>query len=766
MSTISDSLGNLLFYSTGVDAWDRLHFPMPNGYGLHGHTSSTQSALIVPKPANPDLYYLFTTDAGSYIDDDIRGLNYSTVSLCENSGFGDVLLQGKNTNLARSTAEKVSAVHHANGTDTWVLTHPLDSDEFYAYLVTEDGINPGAIKSKVGFYYTNSNDINTLGQMKFTSGGEKLAMAVRGEGIIQVFDFNNETGILSNGITLRRPSAYGLEFSADGSKLYVTHNDNSRLTQFDLSLNTVEEIQHSAILISSVTPGGAGALQLGMDGKIYTNLLHVINDPNNTGLSCGYEARNFEFSSGGPQIGLNDFVQSFVDQKPYIIYSKQCDNQQVDFRLAHEELVQSVSWTFNDVNSNFNESSKLRPGHIFGRDAIFNVQAIITLKSGDVLLKDKKVVWNSFTVSLGPDTTLCDISNYILTAPYLETTCYEWQDGSTLPNFNAKRTDWYWVDVRFAGCVQRDSIYVQFEETPKIKLEVERILCEGEFIQLDLSDIASEYLWSDSSVLPTLLVRQPGLLWVKAANGLCMRRDTMFVILQPKISLNLPLDTILCEDKSIQLIANQFFDTIHWSTGSNDSEIEVSAPGLYWIVAERNSCITTDSIYVHGISNFDQTSVDTLFCSDTEIVLNVERAFSDYQWSTGDKESTLKVLTTGHYYVNIQNYCYERRIDFNVHIVDCNCNLFIPNIFTPNGDGKNDVFSPLTHQNISELNFQIFNRWGGKAFHTTDAIREWDGFVEGVEASPGVYYYQLNYKCLQNSIQNVLKKAGSIHLKR
>lgn len=64
-ATIADTTGSLLFYTDGITVWNRNHVPMPNGSGLLGNPSSTQSGIIVPYPGNTDLYYVFTVhDAG------------------------------------------------------------------------------------------------------------------------------------------------------------------------------------------------------------------------------------------------------------------------------------------------------------------------------------------------------------------------------------------------------------------------------------------------------------------------------------------------------------------------------------------------------------------------------------------------------------------------------------------------------------------------------------------------------------------------------
>ena len=87
-ATISDGLGNLLFYTEGSIVWDRNNNVMPNGTGLFGDASSTQSAIIVPKPNDIDIYYVFTVD--NNLDGSNVGLNYSIVDMRLNNGLGDV----------------------------------------------------------------------------------------------------------------------------------------------------------------------------------------------------------------------------------------------------------------------------------------------------------------------------------------------------------------------------------------------------------------------------------------------------------------------------------------------------------------------------------------------------------------------------------------------------------------------------------------------------------------------------------------------------
>ena len=136
-STISDTNGNLLFYSDGVTVWNRNHGVMLNGTGLNGHESSTHSALVVPKPNDPNIYYIFTVDQ-PFVG--ANGIQYSEVDMTLDSGLGGITAN-KNIILHTPTTEKLTAIKKSGGTGFWVLSHKLNSNEFIAYEVTASGVN-------------------------------------------------------------------------------------------------------------------------------------------------------------------------------------------------------------------------------------------------------------------------------------------------------------------------------------------------------------------------------------------------------------------------------------------------------------------------------------------------------------------------------------------------------------------------------------------------------------------------------------------------
>ena len=146
-SSIADVNGNLLFYTDGITVYNNNHLQMPNGSGLLGHWSSTQSALIVPQPESSNIYYIFTT----YFQGGF-GFYYSIVDMSLQGGLGDVTT--KNIALFNPVTEKQTAVRHENGCDLWVITHEYRTLNFRAYLVNDAWIDTTPVISSVGSVHT------------------------------------------------------------------------------------------------------------------------------------------------------------------------------------------------------------------------------------------------------------------------------------------------------------------------------------------------------------------------------------------------------------------------------------------------------------------------------------------------------------------------------------------------------------------------------------------------------------------------------------
>lgn len=317
-ASIADpTTGDLLFYTDGISVWNRNNAVMPNGTGLAGGLSSTQAALIVPKPESANEYYIFTTDqiGGT------QGLRVSIVNMSLDGGNGNVT--SKNVLLQTPVAEKVTAVQDAGTSNVWLLTHGWNDDAFYAFRITPAGID-SAVVSQVGIVHSNAVIQNSYGQLKFNPCGNKLALAAGYLNTVQLFDFDIVTGAVSNPQTITYSDhVYGIEFSSNSNVLYVsTYQDNANLLQYDLTITDVSAMIAAAEIVST-TPD-IYPLQRAPDGKIYVcksfgQYLGVIHAPDNVGsVACNYIESGFDLDPGflglNSALGLPNLVTSYTGE--------------------------------------------------------------------------------------------------------------------------------------------------------------------------------------------------------------------------------------------------------------------------------------------------------------------------------------------------------------------------------------------------------------------------------------------------------------------
>jgi gliding motility-associated-like protein len=381
-SSISAPNGDLLFYTDGRNIWDANNQIMPNanyfgGTGLNGDPSSTSSGLIVPHPTQENLYFVFTvdephhnngfaypnqgpanpdgsprntySDTGDTVpaDDDgfNNGFNYSVVDMTLNGGLGDVVPTQKNIELITydpnnpedlkyKCGEKITAVRGEDCESVWVITHFKDT--FYAFKIDENGIDETPVISQVGpLASTDDYRRAAIGYLKASPDGDRLICANQtfdfdpvtnqdsGNGNIMLFDFDNNTGVVSNPLELiSNVSSYGVEFSPAATKAYATLENNGvfQLTQWDLE---AADVPGSAFIIP-VNSQITGAIQLAPNGKIYRtifgiNRLAVINNPEAPGPAVGYSESlaqgAISLGANTGTLGLPPFIQSLFSTR-------------------------------------------------------------------------------------------------------------------------------------------------------------------------------------------------------------------------------------------------------------------------------------------------------------------------------------------------------------------------------------------------------------------------------------------------------------------
>lgn len=468
-SALSDENGDLLLYSSGLRIFNKDHQNITGRDKLTGDLGSNQSSLIVQNPAVSQMLYVFTTDI---VDKDgTSGLNYSRVDLTAMSGNGAVMEY--DVPLLSNGAPLLAGVKKANGIDYWVMGHSLDNKEFHAFTVDADGVGTDAVVSSVG--NTISSDYNLLefnGYMKFSPKGDKLAITSQGKRTLQLFSFDNSTGRLSNptdiAVTFPTPLhiPYNVEFSPDGTKLYLTvvHRSSmngiqNTLYQYDLLNGNIETKLNETPMSDDVI-----GVQLGRDGKIYVlrrneYLFGVIENPNRSGTDCNYDENGIALNEAKAYNGLPNFVASFLDVRP-LDYDTKCDGDDTQFSMLNTSNIDNVDWNFGDPTSpaNIVTGGTTNPVHRFSAPGDYTVTYTENY-GGKSWTDSMRVTINPLPAeSFPPDKDSSFIVNGSALTVYAvpDMYSYYWDtDGSTNIGYTIEQEGVYTVLVEDMNCCQK-----------------------------------------------------------------------------------------------------------------------------------------------------------------------------------------------------------------------------------------------------------------------------------------------------------------------
>lgn len=405
-SIANGTTGELQFYTEGANIWNRNHNIMSNGTGLLGNRSATQSSMIIKRPGSFNEYYVFTVDEIGKSN----GLMYSVVDMNGDGGLG--IVTSKNTPLIAPIVEKIHAVRHTNGEDVWVSVHGFENDTFYSFLVTAAGVSSVPVTSTVG-PLIQGNDLATIGTMKFSHDGKKLAIANYEDGV-SLFDFDASSGLFTNPIEVTSSLySYGIEFSESNNLLYVSTSyldiDN-RLLQFDLRAQSIEQSQ--TVLLDLADLGGIGSLQMGPDHKLYVTIigrdyLSVINDPDRLGIACNFVEDALAIG-GEAKAGLPLFLSPFLQDE--IVVEETCFGDLTNFRLSKN--VNAITWDFGDPASGAdNTSTEIEPLHIFSAPGTYTITTNIPSNCGPTPTITTEIEITGLQINSSVQLVQCDDNN-------------------------------------------------------------------------------------------------------------------------------------------------------------------------------------------------------------------------------------------------------------------------------------------------------------------------------------------------------------------
>ncbi|MFT4684174.1 MAG: gliding motility-associated-like protein [Flavobacteriales bacterium] len=729
-ASISDYSGNLLLYTNGQTVWNKNHEIMPNGTNLNGHFSSTNSAIIIPKPHDVNRYYIFTVDdlAG------VNGLQYSEIDMLQNGGLGDVT-SNKNISLQTPTTEKISAVKHRNDTDWWVLSHRWDSDEFVAYLVTASGIS-SSVTSSIGINITGDTD-NSVGSMKLSPNGNKLAIVHSyGNNKVQLFSFNDLTGVLTNPITLSgytgATGAYGVEFSPDSKTLYVSDTGGS-IYQYNTELTTQTDISSSRIIIGS-SIDGLGALQLAPDGKIYaarenSNHLGAITNPNTLGTGSAYVNDALYLEGRRSKLGLPPFIQSFFWKA--VTVESACFGDDTYFTLINPEM--SQNWNFDDPSSGTNNTSTLaNPTHTFTSSGTYSVKVEVTNFLGEVSITIVNVIISETPLANQPiDYVLCDNNDDLdYTNGVIQTFLLSTKDSEVLETQDPTLFEIFYYE---------DSDFTQ---------EINKTI--------DYENISS----NNQTIYVKVFNKNDDTCFDFTAFDLIVNKIPEFDLLEEKIicsnylpdsvEVENPLDVY---DYSWTLDDGTVFSTDETILFNDVSLIPNTGLSLTLTTTDAtNTCTNSKSILIRKIipAVFTQDDIIIIDLSDNNTVtinpLDPNFNASDYEFALGNSSGMIGPYQSELIFENVSPGI---KIIYIRDIYGCStANLEIsiigfPKYFTPNNDGTNDTWHVLgVNQTFYSASIiKIFDRFGKIITTVSPSSEGWDGFYNGEELPETDYWF-------------------------
>jgi gliding motility-associated-like protein len=282
-----------------------------------------------------------------------------------------------------------------------------------------------------------------------------------------------------------------------------------------------------------------------------------------------------------------------------------------------------------------------------------------------------------------------------------------------------------------------------------------------------VSHPAASYSWQDGFNGPQRNVLNDGVFSVTVTTQCETRSEEMNVLFIVESLADLGPDTTLCPGEVLEFDLTIPGATYLWQDNTDKSVYTVAQSGNYAVTVTTACNTFNDALNVEILPNLIvELGNDTVICPGKRIVLSAEAGTpADYLWQDGAQTVSYIVDTPGVYSVSVLNQC-ERVID-QIVIEECEvCTVYAPNAFSPNDDGFNDKFLPLSDCLLDQFTMRIFNRWGALVYETNNPAAGWDGRFKNKNLEPGVYVWQMEYVVVEDGKPRAEKKSGDVAILR
>ncbi|MDW8302634.1 MAG: gliding motility-associated C-terminal domain-containing protein [Bacteroidia bacterium] len=385
------------------------------------------------------------------------------------------------------------------------------------------------------------------------------------------------------------------------------------------------------------------------------------------------------------------------------------------------------------------------------------------------------------TITVPPDTSTCSNESIILIASATGATSVQWLYGSSVISSTntcvANSSGMYiFQATNSLGCTTRDTVWVTYKPSPVDSLPPSITACAGTPIFLDAKNEGSTYLWLlGGNPVSTNQIYSPttaGQYVVQITNTFgCTLNDTVQVNIVPGPTINLPQTDTLCKQSSIQIsVQGSSSYTYQWYKNGtpishNFDTLTVREEGWYVVEVSNGPCTTKDSILILRSVPNAYLGSDTCVCAGSSVVLTAPSPNMQYTWQPGGQTTqSIEITQTGLYQLTVSSLSGRCTDKDEIYVTFVDCSFAMPNVFTPNNDGKNDVFE-YNVKGWQSYHIEIYNRWGNKVFETNEVGKFWNGRKNNTEElmPEGVYYGVIEAK---NCAGHTIRKSFNVTLFR
>ena len=236
-------------------------------------------------------------------------------------------------------------------------------------------------------------------------------------------------------------------------------------------------------------------------------------------------------------------------------------------------------------------------------------------------------------------------------------TSYQWSNGNSTQTINVNEAGNYSVTVtNNEGCISEEMISVEEHDLPVVNINGEPAICEGSLITLNVEDEFTNYLWSDGSNSPSIVVGSEGIYSVNVtdANG-CEANDQFVLHLNPNPNPEIYGDHSFCPGSSTVLEGAPGFTHYIWNNEIDNQILEVTIAGTYeLVVIDSNGCFGSVSLEINESPEINPSiEGDLSFCPGTTTILDAGTSFDTYTWSDNSNGQTLMVNQAADYSVTV-----------------------------------------------------------------------------------------------------------------